>query len=97
MAVFCKYLGNGYTQKLVEYPSFDLRVFKRCLQRKASGVFGSLDGFALTEVIVNWLKGAETRDWMSSRPALRKAKLTNSVVQQALGWAFTVVDKMERS
>ena len=31
----------------------------------------------MTELIVNRLEGAETRDWMSSRPALKKAILTN--------------------
>ena len=45
----------------------------------ASSVFGSLDGLAMTEFIVNRLKGAETRDWMSSRPALKKAILTNDM------------------
>ena len=33
----------------------------------------------MTEFIANWLKGAETRDWMSSRPALKKAVLTNDL------------------
>ena len=33
----------------------------------------------MTEFIVNQLKGAETRDWMSSRPALEKAILTNDL------------------
>ena len=33
----------------------------------------------MTEFIVNRLKGAETRDWMSSRPALKKAILTNDL------------------
>ena len=33
----------------------------------------------MTEFIVNRLKGAETRDWMSSRPALEKASLTNGL------------------
>ena len=33
----------------------------------------------MTEFIVNRLKGAETRDWMSSRPALKKALLTNDL------------------
>ena len=42
-------------------------------------MFGSLDGLALTEFIVNRLNGAETRDWMSSRPALKKAILTNNL------------------
>ena len=76
---FCDYLGNGYRQKLIDYPIFDLRLFRRCLQRTSSSVFGSLDGLAMTEFIVNRLKGAETRDWMSSRPALKKAILTNDL------------------
>ena len=42
---FCKYLGSGCSQKLIDYPFFDLRLFKRCLQRTASSVFGSLEGF----------------------------------------------------
>ena len=75
----CEYLGNGYRQKLIDYPVFDLRLFRRCLQRTSSSVFGSLDGLAVTEFIVNRLKGAETRDWMSSRPALKKAILTNNL------------------
>ena len=33
----------------------------------------------MTEFIVNRLKGAETRDWMSSRPAVKKAILTNDL------------------
>ena len=76
---FCECLGKGYRQKLIDYPVFDLRLFRRCLQRTASSVFGSLDGLAMTEIIVNRLKGAETRDWMSSRPALKKAILTNDL------------------
>ena len=76
---FCKYLGNGYRQKLIYYPVFYLRLFRRCLQRTASSVFGSLDGLAMTEFIEDWLKGAETRDWMSSRPVLKKAILTKDL------------------
>ena len=76
---FCEYLGKGYRRKLIDYPVFDLRLFRRCLQRTSSTLFGSLDGLALTEIIVNRLKGAETRDWMSSRPALKKAILTNDL------------------
>ena len=76
---FCENLVSGYRQKLIDYPVFDLRLFRRCLQRTASSVFGSLDGLAMTEFIVNRLKGAETRDWMSSRPALKKAILTNDL------------------
>ena len=33
----------------------------------------------MTEFMVNRLKGAEKRDWMSSRPALKKAILTNEL------------------
>ena len=73
---FCEYLGNGYRQKLIDYPVFDLRLFRRCLEWTSSSVFGSLDGLAMTEFIVNPLKGAKTRDWMSSRPVLKKAILT---------------------
>ena len=76
---FCEYLGNGYRQKLIDYPVFDLRFFRRCLQRTSYSVFGSLDGLAMTEFIVNRLKGAETRDWMSSPPVLKKAILTNDL------------------
>ena len=33
----------------------------------------------MTEFFIILLKGAETRDWMSSRPALKKAILTNDL------------------
>ena len=81
---FASYLGSGYQSKLLEYPRFDLRLLKCCLQRTASSVFGSLDQFSLTEFVVNWLKGAETRDWLASRPALRKAIITNNLSMQDL-------------
>ena len=42
-------------------------------------MLGSLDGLAMTEFIINRLKGAETRNWMSSRPALKKALLINDL------------------
>ena len=76
---FASYLGSGYQAKLIEYPTFDLRLLNRCLQRTASFVFGSLDPFSLTEFVVNRFKGAKTRDWMASRPALRKAIITNDL------------------
>ena len=28
---FREYLGSGYRQKLIDYPVFDLRLFRRCL------------------------------------------------------------------
>ena len=58
---FISYLGSGYHAKLIEYPTFDLRLLKRCLQRTAASVFWSLDPFSMTELfVVNRLKGAET-------------------------------------
>ena len=81
---FESYLGSGYQAKLVEYPTFDLRLLKRCLQRTASFIFGSLDPFSLKEFLVNSLKGAETRDWMASCPALRKAIITNDLSMPVL-------------
>ena len=81
---FASYLGSGYHAKLVEYPTFDLWLLKRCLQRTASSVFGSLDPFSLTDFVVNRLKGAETRDWMASRPAVRKAIILNDLSMPGL-------------
>ena len=81
---FAKYLGNGYRAKLVEYPTFDLRLLKRCLQRTAASVFGRLEPLSMTEFVINRLKGAETRDWMASRSALRKAILTNDLFTPGL-------------
>ena len=81
---FASYLGDGYRAKLVEYPIFDLRLLKRCLQRTAASVFGSLDPFSMTEFVVNRLKAAETRDWMASRPALRKAIIANDLSMPGL-------------
>ena len=81
---FASYLGSGYQAKLVEYPKFDLWLLKRCLQRTASSVFGSLEPFSLTEFVMNRLKGAETRGWMAPRPALRKAIITNGLSMPGL-------------
>ena len=68
-----EYLGSGYTKTLVDYPIFDVRLLKRCLQKTASVVFGTLDPFSRTEFIVTRLKGAEHRDWMQPRQSLRMA------------------------
>ena len=68
-----EYLSSGYTKTLVDYPIFDARLLKRCLQKTASVIFGSLDPSSMTEVIVAQLKGAEHRDWMQSRQSLCRA------------------------
>ena len=79
-----EYLGSGYSRKLVEYPIFDLRLLKRCLQKVSSSVFGSLDPFSMTEFIVTRLKGAEHRDWMMSRTYLRRAIITGELSMPSL-------------
>ena len=79
-----EYLGSGYSHKLVDYPIFDLRLLKRCLQKVSSSVFGSLDPFSMTEFIVTRLKGAEHRDWMMSRTSLRRAIITGELSMPSL-------------
>ena len=81
---YVNFLGSGYQQKMIEYPFFDSPFFKRCLQRTASSVFGTLDPYSMTEFIVNKLKGAEGRDWTSSRPALKKAIISSSLLMPEL-------------
>ena len=76
--------GSGYRAKIVEYSAFDLRLMKRCLQWGAASVIGSLDPFSMTDFMANFLKGAETWEWMASRPALRKAILTNDLSMPSL-------------
>ena len=81
-------LGSGYNHKLVEYPVFDLRLLKRCLQKVSSSVFGYLDPFSMTEFIVMRLNGAEHRDWMMSRSSLRYAIITREL---SMPWLVEVV------
>ena len=54
---FASFLGSGYRAKLVEYPTFDLRLMKRCIQRTTASVFGSLDPSSKTKFVVGLLKG----------------------------------------
>ena len=79
-----EYLGSEYSHKLGEYPTFDLRLLKRCLRKVSSFVFGSLDPFSMTEFIVPRLKGAEHRDWMMSRSSLRRAIITGELSMPSL-------------
>ena len=74
-----EFVGSGYSHKLVEYPVFDLRLLKRCLQKVFSSVSGSLEPFSMTEFIVTRLKGAEHCDWMISRSSLRHAIITGEL------------------
>ena len=68
-----EYLGSGCMRGVLDYPTFDVRLLKRCLQKTASVVFGTLDPFSMTEFIVTRLKGVEHRDWMHSRQSWRRA------------------------
>ena len=79
-----EFLGSGYNHKLIEYPVFDLRLLKRCLQKVSSSVFGSLDPFSMTEFIVTRLKGAEHCDWMMSLSNLRHAIVTGELSMPSL-------------
>ena len=68
-----EYLGSGCMRGVLDYPTFDVRLLKRCFHKTASTVFGALDPFSMTEFTVTRLKGAEHRDWMQSRQSLRRA------------------------
>ena len=68
-----EYLGSGCMRGVLHYPTFDVKLLKRCLQKTASAVFGTLNRFSMNEFIVTRLKGAEHRDWMHSRQSLRRA------------------------
>ena len=81
---YVNFLGSEYKQKMIEYPLFDFRLWKRCLHRTASSVFGTLDRYSMTEFIVNRLKGAESLEWMASRPELKKAIISSSLVMPEL-------------
>ena len=72
--VFDHYRGEAEKgRRVIDYPMFDLAALKRCIQRSSSLVFGTLDPFSLTEFLIVRLKGSEHRDWMVTRPALRRA------------------------
>ena len=64
---------EGYTQRLLYHPIFDVRLLKRCSQKNAYTLFGTLDTFWMTEFIVTCLKCAEHRGWMQSRQSPRRA------------------------
>ena len=85
------YLGSRYRVKLVVYPTFHLRLMKRCLQRIAASLFGSLDPFSMTEFVINRLKGAGIRSWMASRPAFRRAIITNDLSMPGLVHVVAII------
>ena len=74
-----EFLGTGYTKTIADYPTFDARLSKRCLQEISSVVFETLDLFSITKFIVTRLKGAEYPDWIQSRQSLRWATETGEL------------------
>ena len=75
-----------FRERLHEHPCglphfrfFDLLLPKRCLQKTASVVFGTLELFSMIELIVTRWKGAEHRDWMQTRQSFRMAIETSGL------------------
>ena len=64
---------------LLDYTTFDVKLLKRCLQKTAYTVFGTLHPFSMTEFIATQPKDAEYRDWMQSRQPLRRANATGDL------------------
>ena len=52
---FATYLGKEYRQIMVKNPTFDLWMFRQCLQWTASRAFGCLDPLWMTECVVHRL------------------------------------------
>ena len=81
---FANYLWNGYRPELAEYPVFDLRLLKCCIQWTAATVFGRLEPFLMTEIVINCIKSAETWDWMVARSSPWKSIITSELVMPHL-------------
>ena len=86
-----EYLGSSYIKTLVDDHIFDVRLLKRCLQKTASLVFGTLDPFSRTAFNATRLKGAVHRDWMQSWQSLRMAMKTGELSH---GGLLDVVSKI---
>ena len=70
--------------EMLNYPTFDVNLLKRCQQKTASTVFGTLDPFSMNEFIATRLKGAEYCDWLQSRQSLRRAIETGDLSLRGL-------------
>ena len=79
-----KLLGVSTRRSWWNTPFFDLLLLKRCLQKSASVLFGSLGPFPMTEFIAVRLKGAEHKDWMAFRHALRRALVSGDLSMPSL-------------
>ena len=66
------------------YPIFVVRFFKRCLKKTALVVFGTIDPFAMTDIIVTRLKRAKHWDSMQSRQSLRMTIETGNLSLRGL-------------
>ena len=74
-----EYLGRENMLGPQGYPTFVVRLLKRCLQTTASAVFETLDHFSMTDAIVTRFKGAEHCDWVQFRQSLRRAFRTGDL------------------
>ena len=81
---FCKLSEKWVPCEARRIPRIWSPPLKRCRHRTAASVFGSLDPFSMTEFVVNRLKGSETKYWMASRPALRKAIIMSGLSMPGL-------------
>ena len=45
-----EFFGSEYTKKLLDCPTFDVRLLKRCFKKTASTVFGTLDFFSADRI-----------------------------------------------
>ena len=84
-----EYLGSGYTKTLVDYSIFDARLLKRCLQKTASVVFGTLDPFSMTAFIVARLKGRSIETGCS-RGSLYVGQLKQAISLFPAFWMLSV-------
>ena len=82
--MYIEFSRSVYREKMVEYPTIDLRLLKSCLLKCASVVFGSLAQSSMTEFIIVRLKGAEHKEWMAPRHALRRAVVTGDLSMPSL-------------
>ena len=88
-------LGSGYTKTLVDYSIFDVRPLKRCLQKTASVVFGTLDPFSMTEFIVTRLRGRNIETGCN-RGSLYEWPLKQAISLLPACWMLSVTSSVFR-
>ena len=76
---FCQLLGKWAPCKTGAVPNIRSPIAEALPSADGCVSVGSLDPFSMTEFVVNRLKGAKIRFSMASRPALRRAIITNDL------------------